>query len=265
VNYAQAPTLDYFGTQRKTNGSVDIGAVEFVGAAAAVANVTGGPLAFGSVVDGTTSAAQTATLHNTGGATLTGITVTVTGTGFVHPAGTAGGTCGATLAAGANCTINVTFSPTAPGAVTGSLTIGGSVAVAGSPVTLTGTGVAPTITAALTPTTWTTSAARGSGPFTALQFFFLQNTGNVTLTGIGQGALGGTNASEFTVDRAFSTCGPAGGGQMLGQTTLAPGASCAIAVSFTPKTTQTTGLKTATLSVTDLAGTQTSSLSGTAN
>jgi len=95
--------------------------------------------------------------------------------------------------------------------------------------------------------------------------FTLTNTGNATLTGITQGVLGGTNISEFTIVRLLSTCGPAGGGQLLGQTTLAPGAACVVTVRFTPLTTQTTGIKNATVSVTDAAGTQTSTLTGTAN
>ena len=86
------------------------------GGTTAIASVTGGPLAFGNVAVGTTSAAQTLTLHNTGTAALTGITVVVTAP-FSRPAGAAGGTCGATLAGGgATCTINVVFSPTATGA-----------------------------------------------------------------------------------------------------------------------------------------------------
>jgi hypothetical protein len=51
----------------------------------------------------------------------------------------------------------------------------------------------------------------------------------------------------------------------LANTTLAPGASCVVTVQFQPKTAQTTGVKTATISVTDAAGTQTSTLTGTAN
>ena len=55
------------------------GAVEFAGTivAAPAASVTGGPLAFGNVVVGTTSNSQTLTLHNTGNANLTGITLYV--------------------------------------------------------------------------------------------------------------------------------------------------------------------------------------------
>jgi hypothetical protein len=95
--------------------------------------------------------------------------------------------------------------------------------------------------------------------------FTLTNTGNVTLTGIGQGALGGTNASEFSIARALSTCGPTGNGQLVANTTLAPGGTCVVTVQFKPLTAQTTGVKNATVSVTDAAGTQTSTLTGTAN
>jgi hypothetical protein len=364
--YAEAPSLDFFGTPRKTNNAVDAGAVEFVGSATAVASVTGGPLAFGNQATGATSAAQTLTLHNTGGANLTGINVVVTaafsrsggtcgatlaptatctitvvfsptvtgaasgtatitanvlvsgspvslsGTGItpvavasvtggplafgnvptgttsaartltLHNTGTAnltgialvfssprysrsGGTCTATLTpAAGTCTINVVFSPNALGSVPATLTITANVAVTGSPVTLSGTGVAQVISATLTPTTWSPSATRGVGLLGPAQAFTLTNTGNVPLTGIAQGALGGANASEFAVVRLLSTCGPAGGGQLLGLTTLAPGATCGVTVSFEPLTAQTTGTKTATISVTDLAGTQTSTLTGTA-
>jgi hypothetical protein len=261
TTYAAAPADDFFGTLRKTNNSVDVGAVEFVAAPAPAANVSPTSLAFGNVVVGSNSANQTLTLTNTGNVNLTGIVVTVTA-----PFNRNGGTCGATLNAGANCTVLVRFSPTATGAANGTVTITGSFPVTNSPVGLTGTGVAQVVSAALTPATWTTSATRGCGLLTCpSQTFTLTNTGNVTLTGITQGTLGGTNASEFTINRLLSTCGPAGGGQLLGQTTLAPGAACVVTVRFTPLTTQTTGVKNATVSVTDAAGTQTSTLTGTAN
>jgi hypothetical protein len=96
------------------------------------------------------------------------------------------------------------------------------------------------------------------------QVFTLTNTGNVPLTGITQGVLGGTNPTEFSVVRLTSTCGPAGGGQLLGLTTLNPGATCMVTVQFRPLTAQTTGAKSATISVSDLAGTQSSTLTGTA-
>jgi Bacterial Ig domain len=262
--YTLAPDLDFYGNARK-DGNVDAGAVEF-GASApmAVASVTGGPLAFGNVAVGTNSAARTLTLHNTGTGTLSGIVVAFTG-----PYSRPGGTCGTTLGPGLTCTITVVFHPTAVGEADGTATITASVVVTGSPVTLTGAGAAATAT--LTPTSHNYGSHLRNCPTPALacagdpiQTYTLSNTGNVTLTGITQGVLGGANAADFFVNRLLSTCGPAGGGQLLGRTTLAPGATCVVTVQFRPLTAEAAGTKTATISVTDAAGTQSSTLTGTA-
>ncbi len=137
-------------------------------------------------------------------------------------------------------------------------------------------GSVPAVAAAtLTPASWTVSQARNCPGTTAVQrlacaldpaqIFTLRNTGNIPLTGITNGFLGGANPGEYSISALLSTCGPAGGGQLASNTTLAPNATCVVTVQFKPLTAQTTGLKPATVSVSDAAGTQSSALNGTAN
>ncbi|HKN32323.1 MAG TPA: choice-of-anchor Q domain-containing protein, partial [Terriglobales bacterium] len=118
----------------------------------------------------------------------------------------------------------------------------------------------------LTPLLWSPSAVRGVTLLGPVQIFTLTNTGTVPLAGITQATLGGANAADYFIVRLLSTCGPAGGGQLLGQTSLAPGAACVVTVQFRPRTTDLIHTVTpATLQVRDSAGTQTSVLNGTAN
>jgi hypothetical protein len=134
-----------------------------------------------------------------------------------------------------------------------------------------GGGGGGTASATLTPASWTLAQNRncpGTGilgilacTLDPIQVFTLTNTGTVNLTGVGTGVLGGTAANDanYLVAGLLSTCGNAT------HTTLAPGATCVVTVQFKPLTSQVTGLKPATISVTDSAGTQTSTLNGTAN
>jgi hypothetical protein len=90
------------------------------------------------------------------------------------------------------------------------------------------------------------------------QTFTLTNTGSVTITGVGAATIGGANPTEWTVLALGTTCGTS-------RTTLAPGGACTVVVQFKPQTNLPAGAKSATVSVTDSAGTQTSNLTGNAN
>jgi hypothetical protein len=90
---------------------------------------------FSTVRVGTKSSARTVTLTNHLSTALTIAPVTAS-TGFA----VASNTCGASIGAGASCTVGVTFSPTATGPVTGTLTFTDSAVTSPQVVTLSGTG-----------------------------------------------------------------------------------------------------------------------------
>ena len=83
---------------------------------------------------GTTSAAQTATLSNTGSAPLTISSIAASGN-FAQT-----NNCGSSVAAGATCSISVRFTPTVVGARTGAITITDNAAGSPHKVALSGTG-----------------------------------------------------------------------------------------------------------------------------
>src|SRR5262249_5853072 len=74
-------------------------------------------LAFGKRVLGTTSPAKVVKLTNTGTGTLNISSITINGDFAIS-----GKTCGTTVAPGANCNVNVTFTPTLIGVRNGTLT-----------------------------------------------------------------------------------------------------------------------------------------------
>ncbi|HET9623669.1 MAG TPA: choice-of-anchor D domain-containing protein [Kofleriaceae bacterium] len=94
-------------------------------------------LDFASQTTGAASAAQTITLANPGSATTTLSNVASTSGEFTIQSNT----CGASLAAGASCTLGVAFAPSVSGARTGAITIASN--APGSPlsIALAGTGV----------------------------------------------------------------------------------------------------------------------------
>jgi hypothetical protein len=234
ATYGPAPPSDFYGNPRKDNNAVDAGAIEFVGPAGpANASVTPALLAFGKVgTGGAPSAAQTLTLQNTGGSPLTGIGLTFSSARYSRQAGAAGGTCTASLAANSTCTINVVFTPTALGTVNATLTIAASVLVSGSPVSLSGTGVAPAALSIapnplkITVATPVGNAGSGTGTVT------LRNTaapGGASATVSSVAVASGTGSGRFTW--SFSVDAGSGADNCSG-VTLAPAAACTVRVRF---------------------------------
>lgn len=201
---------------------------------APIATLSPASLAFGGQLIGTTSAAQTATLSNTGTATLNITRITITGD-FAQT-----NNCGSSLAAGSSCSINVTFTPTATGTRSGSVSVADNASGSPQNVSLTGTGTAPIAT--LSPA----NLAFGGqviGTTSPAQSATLSNTGTAPLT-----ISGITSSGDFAETNNCST-------------TLAAGASCAINVTFTPSATGTRS-GSLTVSSNSQGGTVVAALSG---
>ena len=97
--------------------------------------VTPASYTFNSQVLNSSSTPETITLTNTGNANLSLARVTVTGDFTLT------NNCGTTLAAGANCMVSVTFTPTAAGTRTGTVSFSDNAAQSPQIVSLSGSGV----------------------------------------------------------------------------------------------------------------------------
>jgi len=226
--------------------------IAFKGAASAgtgtgaVASLSPTSLTFASQVVSATSAAQTITLNNTGNSALSISSIALTGTNASDFAQT--NSCGASVAAGTNCTISVTFKPTAGGTRTAAVTLTDNATGSPQTVSLTGTGTSAGPAASLSPTSLAFGNQQPIDVTSSAQTVTLSNTGNAALS-ITSLALTGTNASDF---EQSNTCG----------SSVAAGANCTFVVFFTPSIA---GTETASLSIADNASgsPQTVSLSGT--
>lgn len=218
--------------------------------AAAAANLSPTTVTFGNVSTNTTSADQPVTLSNTGTATLNISSIVVTSP-FVYDTGASN--CGTTLNGGSSCTIEVAFSPTAPGSQTGTLTVMDNAGVGQPTLTqttsLSGTGLQAV--ANLTPGSLTFNNQL-LGTSSVAQPVQLSNTGGGALSiSTGGITITGSNAGEFSQTNDCGTGVPGYG-------------NCTIYVTFTPTGAATSATQgPATLSVTGNAGTQTVILTGT--
>ncbi len=207
-------------------------------AAPAVVTMTPATAAFGNVAVGTTSTAQVFTLSNTGGSSAT-ITSIAVPTNFAQT-----NTCGTSLAAGAKCTVSVTFSPVVLLSSTGTLTVVTSASATALTASLTGMGSAQ---ATLTPAA-ATFAATAIGKSSAAQMFAVSNVSGTAIT-FGTGAI--AVSGDYT---QTNNCG----------TSLASGASCSVSVVFAPTASGTrTGTLTVMTTITNVTTVLTSGLTGT--
>jgi hypothetical protein len=199
------------------------------------AGSTGGPtsvspasLGFGSILIGQTSAAKSVTFTNNGASAITVSAAAASGDFTVSS-----NTCTASLAPAASCKISATFTPSATGARTGTLTITDSVDPSPVAVALSGSGVGP-VTASPTALAF---GSVGIGTASAIQ--------NVTVTNNQAAAISitqiGNPGSGFSANA--SACGAL-------PVQLTTGQSCVIAVTFTPAGA---GAQAASLSITQSA------------
>jgi len=183
-----------------------------------VASVSPASLTFPSQTVKTTSALLPVTVSNTGSAALAVTGIGITGADSAEFAET--DTCGNAVAAGATCTVNVSFTPAAVGSRSAQLQMSDNAAGSPQVVALVGTGVAvstPAVT--LTPAVLN-FGDQNVGAASPTMAVTLDNTGSSALS-ISSIAISGTNAADFG---QTNTC----------TASLAAGASCSISVVFTP-------------------------------
>jgi hypothetical protein len=240
---ARSGTLVFSDNSGNVAGSTQTVTLSGTGIAPApVAGVAPATLTFATRVTATTSAAQTVTLSNTGNAPLAIASIAFAGTnpGDYARSGGSCPTAAGSLAAGASCTVAVTFTPTAVGARPATLRVtDDSANTAGSTqnVTLNGTGRAPAPVIAVTPSPVAfgnnSLLLGGAGVTRAIT---VTSNGELPVN-IGAVTITGPNANNFTFT-GTNTCA---------NTTRAVGATCTITVRF--RATGALGAKNATLNI----------------
>ncbi len=191
--------------------------VSLSGNGVAATFVAPSPLAFGNVVVGEPSLAKSVTLTNNQTISLA-ISAITPSAGFVVNTG-APTACGVTLAAGANCTVSLTWTPAGLGALAGgSLTITSNAASSPNAVTLTGTGIVPAVAAPA-------AVNFGNVVVGATSAFKTVTLTNNQANSLTVASLSVTAASPYAIDPS-STC--------LTPTVAANGGTCTVNLTVTP-------------------------------
>ena len=205
-----------------------------------------GPLAFGNVALGSSSAAQAFSITNGGGGTLS---VTSLTSGGLNPAEfPRTGTCaaGSMLTASQSCIVSYVFAPAQLGGRSADLTIATN--AGNRTISLTGTGVAVPAPALSVSASALAFGSTNVGGISGAQTFTISNagTGTLTLTTL---TGGGANPGDFV---RTGTC--------ANGVNLAAAQSCAVAYTFAPAAA---GARASNLSIVSNAGSATVTLDGT--
>jgi MYXO-CTERM domain-containing protein len=191
--------------------------------AAPAASLAPASLAFSGANIGQSSGPLAATLTNTGNAALNIGNISIGGAAAGDFA-LAGGSCanGVAVAAGASCTVQASFTPTAAGARAATLTITHNATGGSSAVALSGTGnSAPQATIALSASSINFGTLLTGTP-SAVSSVTVSNSGQAALT-FSSITVSGANATIFTR-----------GGNCATATPLAAGASCTVTLQAAP-------------------------------
>jgi trimeric autotransporter adhesin len=206
--------------------------------------ITPASLNFGTLDVGVTSTAKQVLVVNLGSSPINLNSISASAAFAVAPSST----CGNTLGANAVCTVEVTFTPTAAGTLSGSLTINSSDPVSPSTVKLSGIGTI----IQLAPATLS-FGSQGVGNTSSTQSAVLTNLGTAAVN-ISSIQVTGADPGDFAIQPS-STCSV---GTPVPPTS---GNSCSIVVAFQPAAA---GARSATLSTADNGGgSQSVSLKGT--
>ena len=195
------------------------------------ASVTPAALTFGAQVAGSSSAAQTLTVENTGTAPLHVGALVLGGADPAQFSLSADGCSSATVAPAASCTVDVRFAPATTGTKSATVTVASDAPTSPDSVSVSGTGVAPAVTASPSSLAFGNQLVGGPSDYRLLR---LVNSGTSALH-LGSLALAGSDPTQFQL--ASDTCS---------SQTLAVGAGCALLVRFAPGST---GAKGASLSI----------------
>src|SRR5579863_4008278 len=209
--------------QPQPGGTIDALLAKISPANAAAVALTPSSLQFSGQTLGSMGQAQQVLLRNMGSAPLAVASISTAGD-FAES-----DDCTPSVPAAGNCTLNVTFTPTAVGARTGSISVQDN--AAGSPhlVSLSGTGIGPLV--GFTPATLAFQGVQLGSTSQPLPVT-VANTGNASLS---------IQGIQVTGDYSETNNCPS---------TLAASASCSVSVTFTPTAS---GTRTGQLVVTDNA------------